>query len=566
MKRRFVTPARLAVALSLSVVMLPLADLGGALADTVTSADKAATVTTRGEAPSAGRTARQVDAPIPMLHWEPCFSSGGQCAHVRVPLDYDHPQGATIRLDLTRRKAHPAPGQLKIGTLFVNPGGPGAPVADAVQPISNLLGPTIHQRFDVVGIEPRGIGGSPIARCHIAKRAPAGLRRAFPMTSAEIRTVVRFNRYEREACRRGGSAIIDHMTTADTARDMDLIRQAVGDDQLTFYGISYGTYLGATYARLFPGRVRAIITDGVLDPVAWSTGRNGNGRRLPFSTRLRSGHGAAEALLSAFRVCDHVGVRRCAFAHNAAGKWRSMTNRLRQSPVRLTDGTRFHYADLVDGVLGALYSRSSYAPVMRDLRFFWNHFPTRRVAAKYGSETDPALTQVLRRIEQRQRDLPWGYGDGRVAGYGPTFFPMFEGVACADSVNPRHPDAWARAANQSERTGQPWFGRDWTWASSVCSNWPGSSADAYRGPWRTTTSTPVLIVGNTHDPATPIGGARALHRVFGNSRLVTMNGWGHGAIGESQCVTRAFSAYLLHQTLPPGGKVCRQDRPIFPHR
>ena len=149
--------------------------------------------------------------------------------------------------------------------------------------------------------------------------------------------------------------------------------------------------------------------------------------------------------------------------------------------------------------------------------------------------------------------------------YGPQFIAGFEGVACADSVNPTDPHAWVRAADASEH-GQPWFGRSWTWASSVCPHWPGSHADAFRGPWHIKTSYPVLIVGNSHDPATPISGARALHRLFGNSRMFQLNGWGHGALDESRCVTRTFSAYLVHQTLPAGGTVCQPDKGLFPVR
>src|SRR4029079_10964963 len=173
--------------------------------------------------------ARQVDAPVPTLGWTACGDGSGlQCADARVPLDYDHPTGHTMRLHMTRLKADPLAGQTKIGTLFVNPGGPGGPSSQVPGIFARLLGKQIHHRFDVVGIDPRGIGGAPIARCRIPEQAPPGFPRAFPMTSPEVKRVIVFNRYLRESCREGGSPIIDHMTTADTARDMDLIRQAAG--------------------------------------------------------------------------------------------------------------------------------------------------------------------------------------------------------------------------------------------------------------------------------------------------------------------------------------------------
>ena len=577
MTRRLPLALAALTALTLTVTV---ADLAPAAVDTVTERT-AHTAPARSAVHAPSRSAaRQVDAPVPTLSWTACGDGSGlQCADARVPLDYDDPTGPTMRLHMTRLKADPLAGQTKIGTLFVNPGGPGGPSSQVPGIFARLLGKQIHHRFDVVGIDPRGIGGAPIARCRIPEQAPPGFPRAFPMTSPEVKRVIVFNRYLRESCRKGGSPIIDHMTTADTARDMDLIRQAVGDEKLTYYGISYGTYLGATYARMFPGRVRALITDGVLDPVAWSTGRNGSGTKIPFSTRLRSGHGAAEALVSAFDVCDRVGRQRCAFAGNAAGKWRSMVARLRKGPVRL-GGSSFHYADLVGGALGALYSRGDYRPLMRDLQSIWTHFPSPRARTKTtGPEVSAAdakaLTQASKRLADRAQPFPYGSHVtsprttrtlGTQPAYGPLFFPMFEGVACADTVNPTDPYAWQRAAVKSETTGQPWFGRVWTWASQACPRWPGSHADAYRGPWSIRTDYPVLIVGNSHDPATPVSGARALHRVFKNSRLFTMNGWGHGALGTSDCVTRTFQAYLVHQDLPSSGLVCQPNKALFPAR
>jgi pimeloyl-ACP methyl ester carboxylesterase len=373
------------------------------------------------------------------------------------------------------------------------------------------------------------------------------------MTPTEVRTHIRFNRYERKACRQGGSTILDHMTTADTARDMDLIRQAVGEDQLSYYGISYGTYLGATYARLFPHQVRALIVDGVLDPVAWSTGRNGSGTVIPFSTRLGSGRGAADAMLSALALCDQVGQERCAFAGNARHKWRQLTNRLRKEPLEFPDGSTLAYADLIDGVLGGLYSSSDYRFLMRDLQRLWTRTnpPTKAVVA------DDEIRAVRDRLVQRERRLPYGYGL--------PFFPSFEGVACSDTLNPSDPAAWQRAADRSEAT-QPWFGRLWTWVSAACPNWPGSAADAFRGPWHGTTANPVLLVGNAHDPATPFSGAAALHQLLDGSRLFRLDGWGHGALGESRCVTKVFDAYLVQGTLPAVGTVCEPDDLLFPVR
>ena len=140
----------------------------------------------------------------------------------------------------------------------------------------------------------------------------------------------------------------------------------------------------------------------------------------------------------------------------------------------------------------------------------------------------------------------------------------FEGVTCADSLNPSNPRAWIRAGGLADRQA-PWFGRDWAWFSNVCARWPEStSADGYHRGFKRTTSSPVLLVTNTHDPATPISGARALNSRFEGSRMLTLDQWGHVALGRSQCVTFATAAYLIFGELPPPGEVCRGNQPLFP--
>ena len=161
---------------------------------------------------------------------------------------------------------------------------------------------------------------------------------AFPNNKKQVDRWIRHDNWQRRACRTGENPITNHMSTADTARDMDLIRQAVGDDKLTYYGISYGSYLGATYAAMFPDNVRAMIIDGVLDPVAWATGRGGSGTTIPFSTRLKSGYGAAEALTSALARCDELSRRRCALSGSATETWNDLVRRLRKGPVKLDGG------------------------------------------------------------------------------------------------------------------------------------------------------------------------------------------------------------------------------------
>ena len=153
------------------------------------------------------------------------------------------------------------------------------------------------------------------------------------MTRDELAQWIAADRRLVDACDQRGGRIADHMATADVARDMDSLRAALGDAQLTYAGVSYGSYLGVTYANMFPDRVRALVVDGVLDPIAWSTGRGGEAATLPFSTRLHSDVGAQATLNEFFRLCD-AGGSRCAFSGGAAARYAALAQRLLQHPSR----------------------------------------------------------------------------------------------------------------------------------------------------------------------------------------------------------------------------------------
>lgn len=517
----------------------------------------------------------QVKAPVPDVDWKRCRDFRRlRCAAVRVPLDYDRPRGAKIALRLVKRPADRP--DRKIGPLFVNPGGPGGSSGDFVLFGADLLGPVARRRFDIIGIDPRGtrgVGfacatrscGSAVARCTPRPGDPArpAFPPEFPVTRAERQRTLQYDAWFRRICERRGNAIVDHMSTADTARDMDLVRQALGSRQLSYYGISYGSFLGATYAALFPDRVRAMIVDGVLDPVAWTRGRGDSGRRLLVSARLRSGYGAWESLTSAFAECDRVGHRRCAAAGDANVKWRAIMARLGRGPVDLGQFGKITYQDVVGLALFTLYD-GRFVPLLmwliEDLHalIFESRFSR--------SAGDTARADVAESLDQLRRTIRRNGGPERpsyatLPGFG-AVSPSFHGVMCADSVNPRTNAGIRRSDRRARRT--PWMGLPWAWASSPCVGWPGSSADAYRGSFRATTANPVLIVGTMHDPATPISGARRLNQLLPGSRMLTLNAWGHGALGVSRCVTERYSSYLSRGALPAPGTVCAADRPLFP--
>jgi pimeloyl-ACP methyl ester carboxylesterase len=499
-------------------------------------------------APSGSGTG---SAAVPKLHWGSCAAEGEgleafQCATAVVPLDYDRPKGKQITLALARLPAsNPS---RKIGSLFLNPGGPGGSGVDFLFGAGPFLySDEVRARFDLVGFDPRGIIRSTPLRCFdtfdeaVASLAPM----AFPYTRKEERVWIRSDRALARACAEHAGPILDHMSTANVARDMDLLRRAVGDTKLTYAGYSYGSYLGSTYANLFPSKVRALVVDGVLDPVAWSTGRGDQARTLPFSTRLRSAKGAYETLQEFLRLCD-AGGPNCAFSQgDPQRRFDRLAKRLLREPAEFTDPTTGEtfvvtYNDLIGATLGVLYDPAA-----------WPDWAV--VLQALDEQTRPAAAAAaLKALRARL-----GGGAFQPEDY-PNFVEGFPGVACSETHNPSNVGAWSRAARAQDRR-FPYFGRPWTWFSSICEPWPGWDKDHFDGPWNHRTANPVLVVGNRFDPATPYHGAVTVDRLLPNSRLLTLAGWGHTSLFASACIDAHVSSYLLTTRVPPKGTVCRPD-------
>lgn len=234
----------------------------------------------------------------PKLSWSDC-GEGLQCATARVPLDYDHPLESKISLALVRRPAIDR--QHRIGSLFVNNGGPGNSVLDFVRgDATQVLSAEVQARFDVVGFDPRGVGQSTPVQCFAGLDQQGeffGSRPALPVGPDEVHALAKGSRALGRLCHARNGDLLNHLSTANAARDMDLLRLAVGDEQLTFAGYSYGGLVGITYANLFPGRVRALMLDGAPDPVEWTRSFAG-ATNVPFAVRLGSADATSKALAS----------------------------------------------------------------------------------------------------------------------------------------------------------------------------------------------------------------------------------------------------------------------------
>jgi pimeloyl-ACP methyl ester carboxylesterase len=495
-----------------------------------------------------GSATASAAGPKSSLDWSACYVEFGpfECATIKVPLDYDRPSGKKISLAMVRLPAaNPA---LRKGSIFLNPGGPGGSgVEFTVFAGPVLFTPAVRDRFDLVGFDPRGIIRSNQLRCFDSAEewGPFFTSFTFPMTRAELREWIAGDRFLDRACDEEGGRSMDHMSTANVARDLDRMRAAVGDKKLTYVGYSYGTQLGQTYANMFPKRFRAIVIDGVLDPIAWTTGKRGEAG-LPFSTRLRSDVGAMETLRQFFRLCD-AGGDACAFSDRASKRYAALAKSLRASPLLLTDpetGAVFEYgySNLIGDSLGAMYSS-----------FSWPDFAN--LLAALESLSVPLANSSLSAFREAAGLMEAPFPEFPEYQNGLEGFP---GVACSDSDNPSSYNAWWEAGIRSDAK-YGYFGRVWTWASSICAEWPGADSDRYTGPWTRRTDAPVLVVGTRYDPATRYEGARIARDLLPNSSLLTVKGWAHTSLFLSACADEVIAAYLIRVKTPHKGTVCSQD-------
>jgi pimeloyl-ACP methyl ester carboxylesterase len=484
--------------------------------------------------------------------WSPCYRDVGAqfgvsygCRSFNVPLDHDRPDGPAVSLAVVRLPAtDPA---RKIGSLLVNPGGPGGSGVDFVLffgPAAGFVwGPEVRARFDIVGFDPRGIGRSTAIRCFGNERQAAEVFApvAFPLTPEEEALFEAGDGLLADQCDRRGTKIGDHMSTASVARDMDLLRSWLGDERLTYAGFSYGSYLGVTYANLFPDRVRAILIDGVLDPVAWA---NVEGA-IPFSTRLRSDQGAQTTLERFFTLCDAASSGNCALAPDSESRFANLAATLLAGPVPIVDpetgeASFISYQDVIGFMLGTLYDPLSYADAAEVLALLEVLAPPAAIGAAYAR-----LQQANGLINKRGFPNYVNAAEGFVA------------VACEDTSNPASYGVWS-AEGAAADAAFGYFGRIWTWASSPCAQWPLSDPGRYTGPFSAATANPVLVIGNLYDPATRYEGAATVRGLLPNSALVTLDMPGHTSLGLSGCAGFVSGRYLLDPSTAPSadGLVC----------
>jgi pimeloyl-ACP methyl ester carboxylesterase len=483
--------------------------------------------------------------------WRAC-GLGKQCTTVEVPLDYDEPAGATISVSVIKTPATDQAG--KIGPLFVNPGGPGIAVTSGIHydGLVNALGPEIRKRFDIIAVDPRGVGQTEPFRCAAAPGVPPvePISDFWPSPEQYDQWFAR-DEYVRTSCAATAPAILHHMSSSDSARDLDAVRAALGEERISYYGSSFGSYLGTLYAAMFPDRVRAIALDGIADPTRLAGGDQ--------STEYVSA--AEESVSSALERCDQVGAPRCALAggdqQTARARWERVADSLWHDPIVLPfltlDGKTFQ--GLTQNAMA--FHQLSGIPLIPT--FEWLTMITSAIDAwRFGADT-PAddglveqisapLRQLLDATESSQEDV---VTDGTRA------------IQCVDAPFPTDQQSWLNLVADAERI-SPRFGGFGTWALSSCVGWPGSAEDSYRGPFTLNLATPPLLSNPTHDAATPLSSAHAAQRLYTGSRLVEVDTWGHTALGKSTtCLTPITDAYLVNLTLPEDDVTCQPDHQLF---
>jgi pimeloyl-ACP methyl ester carboxylesterase len=421
--------------------------------------------------------------------------------------------------------------------VFVNPGGPGGSgVGLVISGFGEYLGALLEGRFDIVGFDPRGSASSEPLQCFDSNEAEAAFLAgspAFPYLPEQTRPFFQLSNALTARCLGARARITAHMSTADVARDLDLLRQAVGDRRLTYLGFSYGTYLGNTYANLFPSKVRALVIDGVLDPKLWSSGRQIESDRLATAAEF------AEFL----RLCDEAGDD-CPLAApgGSEARYRALAAALREQPLVIDETFSYGYdllvatppRDVHPGVLGRPEGYAALFAALAD--------------AVLGDPTAPRQVASIRlaireRLTQASpRETPYDNG-----------LDSFYGVLCADAEFPRT-FAEFRGVGAYAEAGS-FFGPLWWWNNAPCATWPkapgplrgavdGLHLGAGAGRWQ--------LLRRRHR----LRRRRRQQQAPRNSRLLSYAGWGHTAFGRSGCTTDYITAYLLDGSLPPAGTVC----------
>ncbi|WP_344572727.1 alpha/beta hydrolase [Streptomyces lunalinharesii] len=514
------------VALGAAGTLVTGALLAGAIATPATAGERhpGGTAEARGVALAADRAAKAGVA------WQDCPADWGlkapiQCGYVTVPLDYARPDGRTLKIAVDRAVATGSP-QQRQGALVYNPGGPGGSGMrfPARVTTKNPLWAKTAQAYDFVGFDPRGVGHSaPISCVDPQEFVKAPKADPVPANEADKRAQrAHAKQYAQGCLARTGRAVLSQMTTANTARDLDVIRAALGEKKLNYLGVSYGTYLGAVYGTLFPGHVRRMLVDSVIDPSRDKVWYQANlDQDVAFETRW----GDWTKWVAKNDAAYHIG--------NTPQKVQAAWEKLRATAKKQPIGGVVGPAELIGFFQNAPYYDSAWAEVAQA----WS--------AYLAGDAKPLIDNAGPHLADKAGNIQAENGNA-----------VYTAIECTDT---KWPTSWAKWDRDNTRLHRQAPFMTWAnaWMNLPCATWPVKQ----QKPVEVTSGKglpPVLIVQSTRDAATPYGGAVELHKRFAGSRLITERDAGsHGVTGlVNPCINERVDAYFLKGTTDPTDVTC----------
>ncbi len=461
---------------------------------------------------------------VPAVAWRSCAGKF-RCTTVTVPLAYSQPSAGTIGLAVAEL---PASGPNVLGDLFMNPGGPGASGVQFLEQAATGFPAAVRQSFNLVSWDPRGVGASAPVHCVSAAETRKLLALSpAPSTPAQIAaTVAATKSYVAGCVAHTSLGVLQHVSTFDTARDLDRLRAALGDAKLTYLGFSYGTFIGEVYAKLFPSHVRALVLDGAIDP-ALSTVAEDTAQAVGFETDLKA----------FFAYCDSTPACEKQLPGGAAAQYRKLFRNFAHggsvvaSFKAVFGGTQQVGLGLAEvGVISALYTQQTWA------------------------QLGQALGQALKGNGNLLAALAYGYEGLQQNGQFSNENDANSAINCVDRPSPKSLGVYESLAKRLAKLA-PDFGAATAWGSLACAYWPvapQSSPGAIHAP----RAPPIVVVGSTGDPATPYAWAQAVASELARGVLLTRTGPGHTGYFSSSCVQQAVDTYLLDLTTPAAGTVC----------
>jgi pimeloyl-ACP methyl ester carboxylesterase len=455
------------------------------------------------------------------VRWTPCNSTF-ECAKVKAPLDWSDPAKASIELAIIRHKASDG---TPIGSLLVNPGGPGASGVELIRDsLDYAVGTKLANAYDVVGFDPRGVGESTAVKCFGPTQMDAYLfdipksPRNTPAWKAEILAAAKtFG----DACKANSGGILPYITTVNAARDLDLLRGVLGDAKLNYLGYSYGTFLGATYAKLYPKRVGRFVLDGALDPSVSG-----------LDVSVSQGLGFEAALRSYLQYC--LGAKGCPFSgtvDDAMADVGTLLASVDRAPERNSDGRMLGADSLVTAIVAALYSQDS-----------WPYLTQAFTGVLKGNPS--AAFQLV--------DFYYNRNDGEYSDNSTEAFNAYNCMDYPDDATPAQlADAMATLAAQA-----PVIAPYWSTDVNTCDVWP-YKATGVREKINADGAGPIVVLGTTGDPATPYAWAVSLAKQLSSGVLLTRVGQGHTGFNKgNSCIDNAVNSYFLAGTVPTNGLRC----------